>query len=153
MKGKCVWPKPSRSPQPPASALRTIGCGPAARPVCTWSAPGSRRYVIKEHNSLGNHFLLWGSSPWASPWLQCVRCVLLHRELTGCFLPVKSSRYGALGEGLHTLHQHCLLQPLLHLLTVHSLPSPVCPAVFSVQGRNVGTCTAEVFVRTVAQNK
>lgn len=124
MKGKRVWPKPGMSPQPPASAPCTIVCCPAVRSACTWSAPGSRRYVIKEDNSLGNHFVLWGGSPWASPCLQCVRCALLHRELTGFFLPMKSSRHGPLGEGLQTLHQHCLLQPLLHLLTVHSLPSP-----------------------------
>lgn len=80
MKGKCVWPKPGMSPQPPASASCTIVCCPAVRSVCTWSAPGPRRYVIKEDNSLGIHFVLWGGSPWASPCLQCVRCALLHRE-------------------------------------------------------------------------
>lgn len=34
-------------------------------------------------------------------------------------------------------------------------PRPVCSGVFLVQGRNIGTCTAEVFIseRTVVQNK
>lgn len=74
MKGKCFWLKPGMSPQPPASALCHIGCCPAARPVCTWSAPGSRMHVIKEGNSLGNHFVLQGGSLWAS------QCLLLHQR-------------------------------------------------------------------------
>lgn len=74
MKSKCFWLKPGMSPQPPASALCHTGCCPGVRPVCTWSAPGSRMHVLKEGNSLGNHFILQGGSPWAS------QCLLLHQS-------------------------------------------------------------------------
>lgn len=120
------------SPQPPTSALCHTGCCPAVGPVCTWSAPGSRMHVIKEGNSLGNHFILQGGSLWAS---QCLllhqRCcyivnwkvVLLPWNFSGTITRVKSYR----------LSISTFFSKLCIIFSSCTLPSPVLCAQTSLQ--------------------
>lgn len=129
MKGKRFQPKPGTSPQPLASALCAIRCCPAVRPVCTWSAPGPRIYVIKEDNSLGNHFILRGGSPWAS---QCLWCC--QRCSVTSWTDRLSSSHGILQEcslGWRATD----LPPSSPHYALSAQPSLVCADLSSVLGR------------------
>lgn len=121
--------------EPPATSLSSLShrCCPAARPVCTWSAPGSRMHVIKEGNSL--YSSRW--YPLGFSMSLIASKVLLHSELKGCPFPMESSRHHPLGEELQTFYQHLLYQALHHALIISSctLPSSVLCAQTSLQSQ------------------